>query len=588
MSHSNAVFGRNSIRLSVAAALGTVVIAGMATPAAAAEDEVVELEEVQVTGTRITQNADYVSPNPVTTFDAADLERLGINNISDAIVQVPQNVSQFTPTNTGGSAFYVGSTLANLRGLNPFFGTRTLTLVDSRRFIPTTQGDAVDLNFIPSNLVQRIETVTGGASAAYGSGAISGVVNIILDKRLRGVKLDADYGLTQEGDGDNYRLGLAGGNDFADGRGYFVIGGEFQNMDPIQSCPDARSWCARGRGIFFNAVTAAPANGQAYTPRIAGLPYFAVLDGLRQNQLSRTGVIYSTTPGASSTWQFNAAGTDIVPFAIGTAGAALPVAGQSALVQGGDGDPVYTNLTLQPDVNRKTLFSHGELEFTDSVTGYAELSWGQVKGRNNQYESGQNSAPVCIMPDNAFLGTLSDEAQDAIADNIDNAASIPGLNLPCNGGTVIQKNWQGQNLQFVTTDTKVMRGVLGVVASIGDNWSWDSYYQYGRTTRDQIGRGYRTSWRYTLATDAVLDGGVPVCRSDIDGQPAGTLFDPILLDAQVAGERGLGGKLRHYFPLPRKSLMLPTIASRSRISLVITRSSEPKCSRRSLMNWPEP
>ena len=142
------------------------------------------------------------------TFDAEQLERLGINNIGDAIIQVPQNVSQFTPNNTGGSAFYVGSTLANLRGLNPFFGTRTLTLVDTRRFIPTTQGDAVDLNFIPSNLVQRMETVTGGASAAYGSGAISGVVNIILDTRLQGVKLDADYGMTGEGDGDNYRIGL--------------------------------------------------------------------------------------------------------------------------------------------------------------------------------------------------------------------------------------------------------------------------------------------------------------------------------------------------------------------------------------------
>ena len=132
----------------------------LAADAAAGADD---LEEIQVTGTRITRQ-DYVSPNPVTTLDAADLERLGINNVGDAILQIPQNVSQFSPGNTGGSAFYVGSTLANLRGLNPFFGTRTLTLVDSRRFIPTTQGDAVDLGFIPTNLVQRIETVTGGAS----------------------------------------------------------------------------------------------------------------------------------------------------------------------------------------------------------------------------------------------------------------------------------------------------------------------------------------------------------------------------------------------------------------------------------------
>src|SRR4029079_11748694 len=143
-------------------------------------------EELTVTGTRIKQRANYVSPNPITTIDATDLQRLGIINVADAMTSVPQNVSQFTPANTGGNAFFVGSTLANLRGLNPFFGTRTLTMVDSHRFIPTTQGDSVDLNFIPSNLIARTEIVTGGASAAYGSGAISGVVNILLDHQLQG------------------------------------------------------------------------------------------------------------------------------------------------------------------------------------------------------------------------------------------------------------------------------------------------------------------------------------------------------------------------------------------------------------------
>ncbi len=154
------------------------------------------LEEITVTGSRIHQNQDYASPNPISTFDAQKMESLGLVNISDVITQVPQNVSEFQAATTGGSAFFIGSTLANLRGLNPFFGTRTLTLVNSRRFIPTTQGDSVDLNFIPSILINRTEVVTGGASAAYGSGAISGVVNILLNSTMEGVKLDADYGAT--------------------------------------------------------------------------------------------------------------------------------------------------------------------------------------------------------------------------------------------------------------------------------------------------------------------------------------------------------------------------------------------------------
>jgi iron complex outermembrane receptor protein len=543
---------RNFVRVAVAAALGTSVMWGAVPQVMAAEEEDVELEEVQVTGSRI-QRSDFVSPNPITTFDAADLERLGINNISDAITQVPQNVSQFSPANTGGSAFYVGSTLANLRGLNPFFGTRTLTLVDTRRFIPTTQGDAVDLNFIPSNLVQRVETVTGGASAAYGSGAISGVVNIILDKRLQGMKVDADYGVTERGDGDNYRIGLAGGTAFADGRGHVVVGGEFQDTSPIQSCADARSWCAQGDGLYTNVSgffggaginisnPRPPAfpGGPPQPPyaNIAGQPHFLRVTGLRENQLSRAGVIFNNGTNATSAFQFNAAGTDIVPFAIGNQG----WRGTGGQVVGGDGDRAYTNLTMQPDVQRKTMFSHAEFAFTDSFTGYAELSYGDVEGLNNQFGSGQNATNNCITQDNAFLGQLSPAARAALIAANNNSPFTSTNNGICGSifggapGAVVSKNWQGQNLQVVTTDTEVTRGVLGFNNTVG-SWNWEGYYQYGKTVRDQIGSGYRTNQRYAFAVDAVIDNrvgsptlGQAVCRVTRDGLPPGSTASPLLV-----------------------------------------------------------
>jgi iron complex outermembrane recepter protein len=519
-------------------------------PQAFSAEEEEELQEVQVTGSRILQK-DFQSPNPITTIDAEQLERLGINNIGDAIIQVPQNVSQFTPGNTGGSAFYVGSTLANLRGLNPFFGTRTLTLVDSRRFIPTTQGDAVDLNFVPSNLVSRIETVTGGASAAYGSGAISGVVNVLLDSRLQGVKLDADYSTTEAWDGGNTRVALAGGTAFAEGRGHFVIGGEWQKMNAIQSCADSRGWCKEGVGLYTNTAnffgganapvcTAPFTPAGCWTPNIAGQPHFMLVSGLRQNQLSRGGVIFNNTPGATSTFAFNDAGTAAIPFAMGAQG----WRSTGGLVVGGDGDRAYTNLTMQPNVKRKTAYSHGEFDFTDKLTGYAELSWGQVEGRNNQFESGQNSAANCIRQDNAYLPTLTTGARSAIAARDSNAPFATFPNAQCgflfpgqpgaSPGTIVMKNWQGQNMQVVTTDTKVLRGVLGAKGTLIGSWTWDAYYQYGRTTRDQIGDGYRTNWRYSLAIDSVIDDrpgatlNQPVCRVTRFGVPAGATYDPIL------------------------------------------------------------
>src|SRR5262245_14927272 len=118
---------------------------------AAQQDPAQGRQEITVTGTRIRGDG-YTAPTPTTVVDNGFMESLGIVNIADMVTQIPSNVSNFQPENTGGSAFFVGSTLANLRGLNPFFGTRTLTLVDSKRHVPTNNGNSVDLNAVPSIL----------------------------------------------------------------------------------------------------------------------------------------------------------------------------------------------------------------------------------------------------------------------------------------------------------------------------------------------------------------------------------------------------------------------------------------------------
>jgi outer membrane receptor protein involved in Fe transport len=499
------------------------------------------LEEVVVTGSRIRQRDDYVSPNPVSTFDAQRMENLGLINLSDVVTQVPQNVSQFQAATTGGSAFFIGSTLANLRGLNPFFGTRTLTLVDSRRFIPTTQGDSVDLNFIPSILIERTEVVTGGASAAYGSGAVSGVVNVLLDRNLDGVKLDLDYGTTGEGDGENYHVGVAGGSGFGDDRGHFVIGGEYQQQDVIQSCYDARDWCNVSRGMFSNNTGFSFGVGAPYVPKIPGQPAQIITTDLRQNQTTHTGVIFNNTQGATTAAAFNAAGTDIVPFNIGQEG----WRGASGTVPGGDGESIYKNLSLYPEIERKTVYGQVQWDFSDSLTGFAEVSWGNVVGINHQWATGQNTFNTCIRPDNAYRSTLSAAAQAELNARAGNSPfssnvtcgftiTIPGVPFPIPldpGGTIVTKDWSDQNSQTVTTDTEVTRLVLGLNGNLSDTWSWDVYAQFGETTRDQIGDGYNTNWRFYMATDAIIDPstGQPACRAVVTGQVPDPNVDPSLI-----------------------------------------------------------
>jgi len=138
--------------------------------------------QIIVTGSRLARST-FDTTGPVTVLGADEIENLGLTDVGEVVKQMPSNSNFFSGNNVGLGNFNVGAQLVNLRGLNPFFGTRTLTLIDTKRVVPTTTGGGVDVTLIPSMLVERTETVTGGASAIYGSDAIAGVVNIILDSR---------------------------------------------------------------------------------------------------------------------------------------------------------------------------------------------------------------------------------------------------------------------------------------------------------------------------------------------------------------------------------------------------------------------
>jgi iron complex outermembrane recepter protein len=513
--------------------------AGAQEQATASEDTDDLLSEVIITGTRIKQRNDYVAPNPITTFSSNEMQNLGLVNISDAVVQMPANISNFQVANTGGTAFFVGSTLANLRGLNPFFGTRTLTLVDSRRFVPTNQGGSVDLNFIPSILIDRVEVVTGGASAAYGSEAVSGVVNILLNRTMKGLRFEADYAASTHGDSGNRHFGIAGGTDLFGGRGHIVIGGEYQEQDLVASCFHVRDWCARSLSNFTNFGTFFDEPGTPYDPEdavIPGAPQNVILEDRRQSQASYTGVFWSNSPTATTTLQVNEAGTGLgTPFNVGRFSNRTP----GAAAVGGDGRAVTDGLTLSPDVERKTIYSHMSYNFTDSVQGFVELSFGNVTALNPQEGAagfGSDSVTLCINPDNAFLSQELRGALPGVAANQTGSFTCSpfGNAFAQFGSVIMRKDFTPQTDQRVETDTDVFRGAIGLQGPLAGSWTWDGYYQFGRTERSQIGFDYRTNHRFTMAVDSIIDPrpnsptfGQPVCRVSVTGT-ANTPFQPTM------------------------------------------------------------
>ena len=195
----------------VVAAAVTSCVAGFAVPASLQAQGAQEVEEIIVTGSRIPRR-DFRSTSPITTIDRTELKLAGITNVEEILNALPQIVPDFgRSSNNPGT----GTASVNLRGLG---SNRSLVLLNGRRFISVDVGGSVDLNNIPSGLIERIEVVSGGASAVYGSDALTGAVNFITKTDFEGIEVNAQYDVTERGDGEAFDVTLTGGLRLANDR----------------------------------------------------------------------------------------------------------------------------------------------------------------------------------------------------------------------------------------------------------------------------------------------------------------------------------------------------------------------------------
>ncbi|MET0279878.1 MAG: TonB-dependent receptor [Steroidobacteraceae bacterium] len=261
MNNRNPISGSWRVRVAVAAVLGGGLILPAvsiaAEPASAEEeksqtksDKEAELEEVQVTGSRILRR-DLESNSPVITIGSEAFENRSNLAVESALNELPQFVpglvyssdvnrreqlggaaNQFgSMSGTGSNTFgtigagnTVGATTVSLRGLG---ANRNLVLMNGKRLVPVNASGGVDTSSIPASALQRVEVVTGGASSVYGADAVSGVINFILKDNFRGADFDVQYGLSELGDNKNLRISALVGGDFADGRGNAMLGLEY-------------------------------------------------------------------------------------------------------------------------------------------------------------------------------------------------------------------------------------------------------------------------------------------------------------------------------------------------------------------------
>ncbi|HXR51969.1 MAG TPA: TonB-dependent receptor plug domain-containing protein, partial [Steroidobacteraceae bacterium] len=217
-------FARYCVRAAVAAALGTTLGASGTGFAAEASADGKELEEIQVTGSRITRR-DNTANSPIVTVDSETFENRTAQNVESYLNSLPAFNPAASPTTMEDdiqptAINSVGIATISLRGFGP---NRSLVLLNDKRPVPANAVMVTDVNAIPSALIDRVEIISGGASAVYGADAVGGVTNFILKKNFRGLQFDAQYGITEAGDAEEFRASAIMGTDFADNRGNITV-----------------------------------------------------------------------------------------------------------------------------------------------------------------------------------------------------------------------------------------------------------------------------------------------------------------------------------------------------------------------------
>ncbi|WP_230769996.1 TonB-dependent receptor plug domain-containing protein [Sphingomonas sp. Leaf4] len=523
-------------RLSCGAALFVLFAASAnaqeRVPAPTAEND--ESAEIVVTGSRIVR-PDYAAPNPVVSFGAEDLQQSGNTNVTTFLQRVPALTNSRDSTRTAGNSQadgavgQVGLNLLDLRGLGP---SRTLVLVNGRRHVAgQTDTAAVDINTIPTDLIQRVDVLTGAVSAIYGADGVSGVVNFVLRRDFDGVAARGQVGISERGDAGNRFASVIAGRNFADGRGNLTLAYEYNADDPLAN--DDRDYLSLAQRQYF-------VNSDSYDPNRTGSYKVEPVRDLRYPYGSNQGYI------VIGDQIFRGDGARYTP------GRNLVNDGYSV---GGDDTPVAGYIgDIFPRTERHAVNALTHFDFSDAFKLSLEGKF--VQTEVTTFGGYGGNYPATIALDNPFIPlSILNAARAAGLTSVD--VSRNNFDIPRRGERDRRRTW---------------RGVVDVTGAISDHASYDVSYTYGRTDIRATKLNDRLNDRFIDALDAVRDpvSGAIVCRSaaarsagclpvntfggnTVDGRSFGYfLFDPVSnarVEQHVANA-ALTGDFGQAFTLP--------------------------------------
>ncbi len=465
--------------------LGSVAAASVAAPSFVYAQEV-DVEELVVTGSRIRRDT-FTAPVPVSVLSGEQIRASGNVSLAEAMLDIPTISANTNSQNSSSSLFLAGQARADIRGLG---AERTLVLMDGRRIVfSDASSPGVDLNMIPSLMVERVETVAGGASAVYGSEAIAGVVNLIMKKEFEGFQFETQVGTSEEGDGETFRISGMYGTKLLDDRLNLLVGGEVSRQEPVMQRD--RDWAFPGirRNSLNkpqNIIPNSRSNSSPYATFQLGKTHAVAIDARDPSQIVRLSPACSTAT-------------------------VQPDCQDEALI--------YSNsyLALQGKSSRGTFRTFADYQLTDNIKVFGDVLYSRVEGYGYFQPAfstplGSGTMPLSFKGDNAFLQGSSQAASQLRAEWL--AAGKTFTNdASANVGKFFNE-FGGRDVKSVRETVRIVGGMQGEFEALERKFNWDWYAQYGETNGSTTSYNQPNVKRVQQATDAVFLGGQIVCRDE--------------------------------------------------------------------------
>lgn len=463
-----------------------------ATPGEQAQTAATQLQEVQVTATRIVRPG-FVAPTPVTTMTSQDLKIAGYTSLGAAIQDMPMDAPDTSPKTDPHAAGEQGQAWVDLRGLG---SSRTLTLIDGMRPV-WTNPLGFDVDSIPSSIIQRVDIVTGGASAAWGSDAVAGVVNLVIDNKFDGVRADIQYGQDEHGYGGTKMVNGAFGTHFGpDERGHFLVAVQWTKSDAI---PESAVGGASD-GVIGNPNYTG-GSGQPENLLVPNYNYAVVSKG----GLIDGGPLNGTAFGPGGVPYAFQYGKDYTP--------------GGYYMSGGDPEaisPEYQQAALAADTH-KSIYSELSYDVFSNLTLTATFLYTHYSTTSS---SGASAAPssFTIQSTNAFLPPSI--AQQMAADGISSFTLGRG-----------NFDFGDPEGPAPTLNEQSYWGSVGARGSFGDHWSWQVYYDYGVNNEDNTFGPQPISALESASVNSILNPatGQPECAPGAPKNSAGASCVPVNL-----------------------------------------------------------